>query len=105
MAFYQEIMEGLQESLAIAQGKKKPARITRVAVNPPPEYLPADIRQIRAGLGLSQRSFAGLLGVSIKTVEAWESGVNRPGGAAARLLEIIKANPELVDRFYSREAV
>ena len=40
---------------------------------------------------MSQRIFAGYLGVSDKTVEAWEAGTNRPSGAACRILRMMDA--------------
>jgi putative transcriptional regulator len=51
-------------------------------------YNTEDIRQIRRRIGLSQAMFAGSLGVSPKTVEAWESGRNKPEGSSRRLLDI-----------------
>ena len=33
------------------------------------------------------------MGVSVKTVEAWEAGRNTPNGTACRMLAITKANP------------
>jgi len=43
--------------------------------------------------------FAGSLGVSPKTIEAWESGRNKPEGASRRLLEIVRDNPDILTRF------
>ena len=39
---------------------------------------------------MSQKAFAGYLGVSPKTVEAWEAGTNQPSGAASRLLSMMR---------------
>ena len=35
-------------------------------------------------------------GVSVKTVEAWEAGTNKPIGAARRFLSVLKADPKLL---------
>jgi len=43
---------------------------------------------------MSLSVFAEVLGVSTKTVEAWESGFRKPSGAYARLLQIITHDPE-----------
>jgi putative transcriptional regulator len=43
--------------------------------------------------------FAGSLGVSPKTVEAWENGRNKPEGASRRLLEIVRDDPGFLRRF------
>ena len=48
---------------------------------------------------MSQRVFAGYLGVSDKTVEAWESGVNHPSGAASRILRMIEMDKELTTKY------
>ena len=40
------------------------------------------------------RVFPESLGVSPKTVEAWENGRNKPEGASRRLLEIVRDNPQ-----------
>lgn len=46
---------------------------------------PAFLKQLRKKLGLSQRVFARVLGVSEKTIEKWEQGKNPIKGAASRL--------------------
>jgi len=37
-----------------------------------------EIKKIRFVLDMSQKEFAKALGVSIKTVESWEQGINKP---------------------------
>jgi len=39
------------------------------------------------------------MGVSPKTVEAWESGRNKPEGASRRLLEVVQNDPGFLKRF------
>lgn len=53
-----------------------------------------DVRETRDLLGLSQSIFAEFLGVSVKTVQAWEQGVNPPHPASCRVLEEIRHDPE-----------
>ena len=48
---------------------------------------------------MSQNVFASYIGVSCKTVEAWESGKNHPSGAASRLLNMMEINNNLVEEF------
>jgi putative transcriptional regulator len=45
--------------------------------------------------GLSQAQFATLLGVSIRTLQAWEQGQRNPSGAARSLLRIAGARPDV----------
>lgn len=64
-------------------------------VTPVKKYDPCGIKQIRTNLGVTQVMFAMLLGVSNKTVEAWEAGRNIPDGPARRLLSMIEDDPEI----------
>ncbi len=54
------------------------------------------VQALRKSRGMSQKDFAAFLGVSASSLIKWENGVRKPCGAAARLLEICAAHPELV---------
>jgi DNA-binding transcriptional regulator YiaG len=54
------------------------------------------IAATRQKLGLSQRGFAGLLGISVRTLHHWEQGSRKPSGAARVLLRLAEKHPELV---------
>ena len=86
---FKSIMKGLTESLAYAQGDKSAARKMSVTVAELPSYRDKEIKQIREELNLTQKNFAFVLGVSPKTVEAWESGRNIPQGTAQRFLQML----------------
>ena len=61
--------------------------------SPPPKYSPQRVAQIRVKKAkMSQSVFAGLLNVTTSTVQKWESPASgkHPGGAAAKLLQIIE---------------
>jgi putative transcriptional regulator len=98
MSVYESIVQGLNEAAAYQQGKLKAGR-TRLSIKPVDDFNTDDIKKIRRKTGLSQVLFAGSLGVSPKTVEAWENGRNKPEGASRRLLEIVRDNPEFLARF------
>ena len=67
----------------------------RVRLNlQPSEYTPEEVRATRKLLNLSQAIFAGFLGVSVKTVQAWEQGVNQPLPALCRVMDEIRHKPE-----------
>ena len=51
-------------------------------------------RRARDGTGLSQRTFAKLLGVTNVSVARWESGAVEPKGAVLALLRLVEADPE-----------
>jgi putative transcriptional regulator len=49
---------------------------------------------IRNKAGMTQAVFANYMGVSKKTVEAWELGRTHPTGPAYRLLDILESGKE-----------
>jgi len=98
MSVYESIMQGLNEAADYQKGKIH-ARKTRLTIKPVDTFDNNDIKQIRQKTGLSQVLFAGSLGVSPKTVEAWENGRNKPEGASRRLLEIVRDDPGFLTRF------
>ena len=90
---FEKIKTGLEEMVAHEQGKIK-LKTKVVYVFPPPKtYKARDIKRIRSKEKCTQYSFANMLNVSIKTVQAWESGQRIPSGAALRLLEIVDQQP------------
>jgi putative transcriptional regulator len=58
--------------------------------------LPEDAKAVRAKTGLSQQAFAGLLGVSVRTLQEWEQGRRKPQGPARALLAIASRNPAVL---------
>jgi len=95
--YYEELKASLEEAVAYVRGEKNRCRTTVLEL-PVPEYRPADVARIRLALNLSQRSLASVLGVSPRTVEAWEGGKNTPNGSARNLLYLIDNNHELVQQ-------
>jgi putative transcriptional regulator len=94
---FESIMRGLVEVKAHREGKLK-LKTTTVEIAPLPRYDAKTVKAVRLALGLSQSVFADVLGVSKKTVEAWESGRNIPSGAACRFLEILRKDKNLLQR-------
>lgn len=83
----QEILEGVREIKAHQAGKHR-LQVRRVSE-------PASPRQIRLKLKLSQHAFAGLLGVSVRTVQDWEQERRVPRGPAKALLRVAEQHPEV----------
>lgn len=48
----------------------------------------------RQAVGLSQKEFAKLLGVSVRTLQAWEQGRRTPSKGAMTLLKIATKHPQ-----------
>jgi putative transcriptional regulator len=75
----QEILSGLRELERREHGR---------VINVP------NVASVRAKTGLSQSRFAGLLGVSVRTLQDWEQGRRAPSGAARTLLLVADRNPQ-----------
>ncbi len=67
-----------------------------LAINEPSLMSPKEIKQLRQFLQLSQSLFAKVFAVNVKTVEAWERGINTPSGSALRLMNILKKYPDIL---------
>ena len=89
--FFSGMMAGLEEALAFEKGTAKEATIARKSSLPS-----VDCAELRKSLRLTQKQFAHILGVSPRTVEAWESGRSTPSPTAKNLLFLIDKNPLLV---------
>jgi putative transcriptional regulator len=48
------------------------------------------IKQLREEAHVSQAVFAAILNISVSTVQKWEIGDKRPGGASLKLLSLIE---------------
>ena len=82
-----EILEGIEEIKQFKAGKLS-LKTTRLAP-------PSKPRVIRSNLNLSQSAFAGLLGVSLRTLQDWEQGRRHPQGPAVALLRIAEQHPDV----------
>lgn len=96
---YESIVAGLKEAIEDANGAEKKLKRRIVTIVPVKEYSASEVQAIRRSTGMSQKLFAGYMGVSDKTVEAWESGKNRPSGTASRLLTMMEMDSELTTSF------
>ena len=93
MDFFGELMGGLTEALAASKGQAAADTFTRK------RSLPAvDVVQTRKALNLTQKGFADVLGVSPRTVEAWEAGRTSPTPTAKKLIYLINEDNSLVQK-------
>lgn len=86
---FEELKQGLQDIIAHQEGKLTLKSEFIEIPQPPKGYGPKKIKSIRTKWNYSQGVFAKVLNVSLKTVQAWESGDRNPNHAALRLLEIV----------------
>ncbi|MBO6089189.1 MAG: helix-turn-helix domain-containing protein [Lachnospiraceae bacterium] len=91
--FFDDLKTGLEEAIEIEKGLKK-GRSTTFIFEPVKKYTNTEIKAIRNKAGMTQAAFASYLGVSVKTVEAWELGRTHPTGPAFRLINILDEGKE-----------
>ena len=90
------IRAGMREIEAMIASGKRPEEVftvRTVEIPDPGDYVAADVRKLRASMGVSQAVFAQLVGVSRILVQKWEGGEKIPSPLARRLLDTIKADP------------
>jgi len=85
---FTELLSSVQEGADILRGRRPPSREFDITFQ--------DVKAIRERLGLSQRQFAALMGVSIDTLQNWEQNRRKPRGAARTLLLIAAKHPETI---------
>ena len=93
-SLFEDLKEGLEEAIAYEKGYGA-GRVKTYMILPVKEYSGKEIRDIRTKAGMTQSVFASYMGVSIKTVEAWEGGRTHPTGPVFRLLDILSKNEEM----------
>ncbi|WP_085023593.1 DNA-binding transcriptional regulator [Anaerovibrio sp. JC8] len=88
------LSSALDEAIDNAKSEEKflTENTLSIEIEPLQEYTAKDIKEIRHNTGLTQALFAQWFGVSKRTVEAWESGRNKPSGPSTRLLGLLKSN-------------
>ena len=87
-----EILDGINEIHNFKQGKAA-LKTTELSEPSKPQI-------IRSKLHMSQSAFAGLLGVSMRTLQDWEQGRRNPQGPAIALLRIAEQHPEVFTDLY-----
>ena len=53
------------------------------------------IKQIRAGLNLTQKEFAGAIGCSIRSIQNWEQGERKPSKIAVAAMERYRSQSQI----------
>jgi putative transcriptional regulator len=83
--FGQELIDAMEEAVAIANGTAKPAQEHVIHV--------PDARAIREALGLSQAAFASAYHIPLATLKGWEQGRRQPDATASAYLSVIANMP------------
>jgi putative transcriptional regulator len=100
LTFGEGLIAALEQAVDYEKGKEvKGVKSRKISIAPLPHYKAPKIKEIRNRLGLSQSTFAYVMGVSKKTVEAWESGRNEPQGPAQRMLMLIEKDRHFLQKY------
>jgi putative transcriptional regulator len=90
-----EGLEGFVETLKTGEPITKKYTCRRMVLDLQPQpYSAEKVQATRKLLRLSQALFARFLGVSPKTVHAWERGTGSPKEIACRFMDEIQRNPD-----------
>ena len=98
-SLFDDLREGLQQAIDYEKGIGE-AKKTTYVIDPVRKYNKDEIRQVRVNAGMTQAVFANYLGVSVKTVEAWERGRTHPTGPAYRLMSILSEPGDSIPSFF-----
>lgn len=105
----EEILAGMREALALERGERSDAQFRPAAISarhadaaPAPKFSAKEVASIRKQLAVSQAVFARLLNVSASTTRSWEQGINAPGGAASRLLQVARLDPHALLKYVQK---
>ena len=99
MNIFDEALKSLDEAIEYEQGDNSKGReVTRQLkpIRPPKDYTGEDIRRIRETYNYTQTYFGKLLGVSMKSVQAWEYNQSKPNGAVRRVIAIVEKGEGLL---------
>ena len=99
MSRFDEMRKGLLEAIAYERGELVDGvTVHKMAVASIKDFSPAEIKRIRLDAKMTQGIFAACVGVSQKSVEAWEGGRSKPDGAARRTLGLMQSDPLFADK-------
>lgn len=85
---FKKLVESVKQMGSIMRGQNIPHRRTVLTK--------VDVKGLRERLGLTQKEFSGMIGVSIKTLQNWEQGRREPEGPAKALLRVVEKEPQAV---------
>ncbi|MDD5016884.1 MAG: transcriptional regulator [Eubacteriales bacterium] len=99
MSVYNDIVKGLNEAIDYEKGELTDVKVDRIQIAQLPHYEGEKVKMIRMRQKMTQQIFSGVLGVSQKTVEAWEAGRNIPNGPAQRMLELMDKDDSILEKY------
>jgi len=101
MSIFEQLKAGLGDSIAYSKGELS---LKTTGLPPlPPKAQARDIVSLRRRFNMSQSVFAAVLNVSPRTVQSWEQGAREPSDAALRMIQVVRAAPNIVAMIYTRD--
>lgn len=92
------ILESLKVCRDYVNGDKSHVEVVDVPLPVKVEFNANTIRSLRHQIGITQAGLANLVGVSKRTVEAWESDRSEPNKSARKLLTLLMQDNSLADK-------
>jgi putative transcriptional regulator len=88
-SFGELLITAYNEVLADVEGRKVLKGYVKKNIPKIKTFSNEEIKTLRNDINCTQEMFANILGVTKKTIEAWEHGSSKPNGSALRLLALI----------------
>ncbi len=85
---HKELVSNLKEAAKVVKGESKSKAYVILS--------PADIKEIRSLVKMSQAEFAREFQLKLDTLKGWEQGKRQPDSGSTNYLRMIKADPDYV---------
>lgn len=95
------LLQSVDEGVKYTQGKISLRESVAHLTPTPPDFSSSAIKKIRSQFDLTQELLAQLLGVKSSAVKHWEQGLRKPSPSVRRLLQIIQADPNILEKIAS----
>jgi len=101
---HDEVLAEFREIAEIGTGHLRKRVYIHAPVHPVKEYQPHEIKALREKHHYTQSFFGEYLGVSLKTIQSWEAGINKPTGTTLRLFQVMEQEPRVLDKYILADA-
>ena len=101
---HDEVLDEFREIARIGTDHLRKRVYYHAPVQPVKDYQPHEIKALRERHQYTQSFFGEYLGVTLKTIQAWEAGTNKPTGTTLRLFQVMEQEPHVLDKYILAEA-
>lgn len=91
------IEESLKDYKNYLNGKPNGVELVHATIPVKPQFNAKTIKELRKNINVSQSGLANLIGVSTRTVKAWETNQSKPRRPVQKLLTLLTKKPSLVN--------